>query len=82
MGSFRDWRIVKTERRVLAAAAELGGEAAAQVWYDIPIPDLDGKSPRQLVECGKADEVFEYLSMLEAEQPWERPRARHPPALN
>jgi len=82
MGSFRDWRIVKMERRVLAAAAELGGEAAALVWYEIPIPDLYGSSPRQLVECGEAEQVLEYLSMLEVEQPWETRPVSHASVLN
>jgi len=79
MGSFRHPRVVEDEKLVLAAATELGGIAAARLWYDIPLPDIDGLSPRQLVESGRAREVFEYLALLESEiQPWERPVSPHP----
>jgi hypothetical protein len=74
MGSIKNWRLAETEKLVLAVAAELGGVEAAQAWYEIPLLDMDGWTPRQLVEHGRAQEVFEYLTMLEADIPyWERP---------
>ena len=74
MGSIRNWRLAETERLVLAVAAELGGEEAAQAWYELPLLDVDGWTPRQLVEYGRVQEVFDYLTMLEADIPsWERP---------
>ena len=77
MGSIRNWRLAETEKLVLAVASELGGEEAAQAWYEIPLLDMDGWTPRQLVEYGRAREVFEYLTMLEADIPsWERPITR------
>jgi hypothetical protein len=78
MGSFKNWKLAGTEKLVLAAAAELGGADAAEVWYDIPLPDIGGLSPRRLVEAGRAHEVFEYLELLEADIPqWEQ--AAKPP---
>ena len=65
MGTLQDWRPEKWENCVLRAAAEIGGEAASKIWYDVPIPDLDGLSPRELLLGNRADEVFDYLSTLE-----------------
>jgi hypothetical protein len=84
MGSSKPWQPVDLERRVLAAAAAIGGMAAASQWFEIPIPDLDGLSPRELVQQGRTAEALEYLEMLRAEVMWiepehTRPRARSVP---
>jgi hypothetical protein len=64
MGSSKDTRAEQWEDCVLSAAAAIGGEAASKLWIDIPIPDLDGLSPRELLRCDRAAEVFDYLSTL------------------
>jgi len=72
MGSLKDWRVVDSEGCVLRVAAEIGGVAASTIWYEIPIPDLGGLSPRELLFHGRTVEVLEYLSMLEAQRPFVR----------
>jgi hypothetical protein len=72
MGSLKDWRVVDSEGCVLRAAAEIGGVTAARVWYEVPIPDLDGLSPRELLFHGRTVEVLEYLSLLEVQRPFVR----------
>ena len=75
MGSKSNFEITDTEERVMQAAAVLGGWRAARTWYDIPIPDLAGLSPRQLVEIGQAHDVLEYLKLLEIDLPAEHPHS-------
>ncbi len=69
MESSQDWRLQRWEDCVLSAAAAIGGDAACRVWYDIPIPDLDGLSPRQLLLLDRAADVFDYLATLELRLP-------------
>ena len=73
MGSKSRCEIADTE--VIQAAAVLGGYRAARTWYDIPIPDLAGLSPRQLVEIGQARDVLDYLKLLEADLPIDHPHS-------
>jgi uncharacterized protein (DUF2384 family) len=70
MGSYRDWRFQQLEDSLLGAAAALGGEAASKLWYEIPIPDLDGLSPRELLRRDRANEVFDHLATLEMSLPF------------
>jgi Protein of unknown function (DUF2384) len=65
MASSKDWHLERWEDCVLSAAAAVGGDAASKAWYDIPIADLDGLSPRELLRLDRASEVFDYLSTLE-----------------
>lgn len=69
MGSYTDWRLLQLENSLLGAAAALGGEAASKLWYEIPIADLDGLSPRELLLRDRAHEVFDYLATLEMSLP-------------
>lgn len=70
-----DWRLVEAERRVLNAAAAIGGVDASKVWFEIPIPDLGGFSPREMVAQGQAREVLEYLALMEVPRPLYEGRA-------
>ena len=72
--SFMDWRSKDSERRVIRAAAEIGGVAAARLWYEIPIPDLAGLSPRQLVQVGRITEVFDDLGTVDTHRPLDNVR--------
>jgi hypothetical protein len=69
MGSFQVLRCMKWEKCVRDAAEAIGGNAASRLWYEIPIPDLGGFSPRELVWRDRAAEVFEYLATLEVHMP-------------
>jgi hypothetical protein len=72
--SFAGRRLQDCERRVIRVPARIGGIAAARLWYDIPIPDLDGLTPRQLVEAGQATEVMDYLALVDTQRPLQRSR--------
>ncbi|MDF3042336.1 MAG: hypothetical protein K0Q71_5042 [Thermomicrobiales bacterium] len=69
MGSPEHWRLERWEDCVLSAAAAIGGDVASDVWFEVPIPDLDGLSPRELLLLDRAAEVFDYLSTLELSPP-------------
>jgi len=69
MESAKHWHLERWEDCVLSAAAAIGGDAASTVWYEVPIPDLDGLSPRELLLLDRAADVFDYLSTLEISLP-------------
>ena len=72
--SFTDRRLKNSERRVIRAAARIGGNPAAKLWYEIPIPDMAGLSPRQLVENGQITEVMDYLALVDTQRPLKQSR--------
>jgi hypothetical protein len=72
--SFTDRRSKNSERRVIRAAAQIGGISAAKLWYEIPIPDMGGLSPRQLVENGQTTEVMDYLALVDTQRPLKQSR--------
>jgi uncharacterized protein (DUF2384 family) len=41
-----------------------GSDDAASAWMDKPLPELDGKTPAQLVSEGRADDVLGYINSL------------------
>lgn len=41
-----------------------GSDDAASAWMDAPLPELDGKTPAQLVSEGRADDVLGYIDSL------------------
>lgn len=44
-----------------------GSRSAAQRWYESQaLPSFDGKTPKELVEAGKADAVRRYLDRVAA----------------
>jgi uncharacterized protein (DUF2384 family) len=54
--------------RILRMAEELAGdEQRALIWFEQqPIPGWDGKTAYDLVQEGKAGEVFDYLEAVKA----------------
>ena len=72
--SFTDRRFKDSERRVIRAAAQIGGIPAAKLWYEIPIPDMAGLTPRQLVENGRTTEVMDYLALVDTQRPLKQSR--------
>ena len=72
--SFTVRRLKTYERRVIRAAAQIGGIAAAKLWYEIPIPDLRGLTPRQLVHKGQTTEVMNYLALVDTQRPLKQSR--------
>ncbi|MBX9624320.1 MAG: MbcA/ParS/Xre antitoxin family protein [Gemmataceae bacterium] len=44
------------------AVRVFGTERAADAWLDLPNPELGGKTPRKLVESGRAEVVEDFLN--------------------
>ncbi len=41
-----------------------GNDDAASAWMNEPLPAFDGKTPAQLVNDGRADDVLDYIDSL------------------
>ena len=52
---------------VLVAAETLAGDLErARAWLDVPLPEYDHLTPRQLVDCGRADTVLAHIAQLQS----------------
>jgi uncharacterized protein (DUF2384 family) len=47
-----------------AARAVAGGDDAASAWMEAPLPAFGGRTPAQLVDEGRADEVLAHVRSL------------------
>lgn len=53
--------------RVLAEAeAVFGDRATAATWLDQPLSTFHGRTPRQLINEGRADDILSYLASIES----------------
>jgi uncharacterized protein (DUF2384 family) len=48
-----------------AVRAVAGNDDAASAWMEAPLPAFDGRTPAQLVNEGRADEVLAHVRSLE-----------------
>ncbi len=54
------------ERILSAAETVFGDRAVSMVWLDQSLPTFLGRTPRQLIEEGRADDVLGYLASIES----------------
>ena len=47
-----------------AARSIAGNDVAASAWMNEPLPNFDGRTPAQLVNEGREEEVLVYVSTL------------------
>ncbi|TFV99468.1 DUF2384 domain-containing protein [Oxalobacteraceae bacterium OM1] len=43
-----------------------GSDEAANTWMNAPLPALDGKTPAQLVNDGREEDVLQYIDGLQS----------------
>jgi hypothetical protein len=57
---------IELDLRCVLAFAELitGDPAQARAWLDVPMPDYDHLTPRELVERGRADTVLQHIVQI------------------